>query len=229
MNKTLESDVEALAAEVKELRSAIDKIVNLLGQTARDGGDEAYRAARETGERYWQDAKTRADDIVQQIEEKPVQSTLDRARRRPGSRPAVRTPLAPTMAKFLTRLAFGFAAVLIASVAFIAAVSFLFYALFLFFATLMDGPLAALSTSGVLIVFALIVLLIGRGLAGMGGKPRNEQTQEHPLAGVLGRELGSFALTNPIITVGAALVIGVIAGVSPRLRGIFAEMIKPRR
>ena len=73
---SLESDVEALAAEVKELRGAIDKIVNLLGQTARDGGDEAYRVARETGERYWEDAKTRADDIVHQIEEKPVQSTL---------------------------------------------------------------------------------------------------------------------------------------------------------
>ncbi len=75
MNK-IEADVEALAAEVKELRGAIDKIVNLLGQTARDGGDEAYRAARETGERYWSDAKTTADDLVHRIEDKPVQSTF---------------------------------------------------------------------------------------------------------------------------------------------------------
>jgi hypothetical protein len=133
------------------------------------------------------------------------------------------------MAIFLTRLAFGFAAVLIASVAFIAAVSFLFYALYLFFATLMDPPLAALSTAGVLIVFAMMVLLIGRGLSGVGGKPREDKAAEHPLTGVLGRELGSFALTNPIVAVGAALVVGVIVGVSPRLRSVAAEMLKPRR
>ena len=134
------------------------------------------------------------------------------------------------MAKFLTRLAFGFAAVLIASVAFIAAVSFLFYALYLFFATLMDPPLAALATSGVLIVFAMVVLLIGRGLAGFGGgKPREDKAHEHPLTGLLGRELGSFALTNPVLAVGAALVVGVLVGFSPRLRGVAAEMLKPRR
>ena len=43
MNKTVEADVEALAEEVKQLRAAIDKIVGLLGQTARDGSDEAIR------------------------------------------------------------------------------------------------------------------------------------------------------------------------------------------
>ncbi len=135
------------------------------------------------------------------------------------------------MAKFLTRLAFGFAAVLIASVAFIAAVSFLFYAIFLFFATLMTGPLAALSTSGVLIAFALLVLLVGRGLAGIGSaaKPTGGQSGEHPLTGVLGRELGGIVLSNPILAVGAALVVGLLVGFSPGLRGIAAEMLKPRR
>lgn len=76
MNSSIESDVAALADEVKQLRAAIDKIVGLLGQTARHGGDEAIKAARETGERYWSDAKGRADDLVQTIEEKPVQSTI---------------------------------------------------------------------------------------------------------------------------------------------------------
>jgi len=74
MNKTVEADVEALAEEVKQLRAAIDKIVGLLGQTARDGSDEAIRMARERGERAWADARTTADDLVHRIEEKPVAS-----------------------------------------------------------------------------------------------------------------------------------------------------------
>ncbi len=74
MNNTLEADVAALADEVKQLRGAIDKIVGLLGQTARDGSDEAMRLAREQGERAWGEAKTTADDIVHRIEQKPVAS-----------------------------------------------------------------------------------------------------------------------------------------------------------
>lgn len=74
MNKT-EADVEALAEEVKQLRAAIDKIVSLLGQTARDGGDEAMRMARERGEQAWNEARTTADELVHRIEQKPIQST----------------------------------------------------------------------------------------------------------------------------------------------------------
>ena len=73
MNKT-EADVEALAEEVKQLRAAIDKIVGLLGQTARDGGDEAMRMARERGEQAWAEARSTADDLVHRIEQKPIQS-----------------------------------------------------------------------------------------------------------------------------------------------------------
>jgi ElaB/YqjD/DUF883 family membrane-anchored ribosome-binding protein len=76
MDKTVEADVEALTEEVKQLRAAIDKIVGLLGQTARHGGDEAYRQAREAGERAWTEARNTADDVVHKIEAKPVQSAL---------------------------------------------------------------------------------------------------------------------------------------------------------
>jgi ElaB/YqjD/DUF883 family membrane-anchored ribosome-binding protein len=76
MDKPIEADVQALAEEVKQLRAQIDKIVGLLGQTARHGGDEAYRQARDAGGRAWGEAKTYADDITHRIEAKPVQSAL---------------------------------------------------------------------------------------------------------------------------------------------------------
>jgi ElaB/YqjD/DUF883 family membrane-anchored ribosome-binding protein len=76
MNKAIEADVAQLAEEVKQLRGAIDKIVALLGQTARHGGDEAYRTMREAGEKAWAEARTATDDVVRRIEEKPVNSAL---------------------------------------------------------------------------------------------------------------------------------------------------------
>jgi ElaB/YqjD/DUF883 family membrane-anchored ribosome-binding protein len=76
MDKPIEADVQALAEEVKQLRAQIDKIVGILGQTARHGGDEAFRQAREAGERAWGDAKSTADDVIHRIEAKPVQSAL---------------------------------------------------------------------------------------------------------------------------------------------------------
>ncbi|MBV9331177.1 MAG: hypothetical protein JOZ55_06460 [Alphaproteobacteria bacterium] len=75
-NRPIEADVIALADEVKQLRSQLDKIVGLLGQTARHGGDEAYRQAREAGERVWNEARSTADEVVQRIEAKPVQSAM---------------------------------------------------------------------------------------------------------------------------------------------------------
>jgi hypothetical protein len=127
------------------------------------------------------------------------------------------------MARFISRLAFAFAAVLIATVAFGIAVSYLFYALFLLFATKMAPWLAGLATAGVLIVFALIVLLIGRGMASTAMPKKPAASKEpHPFTHILGSELGGLAAKNPIVAVAAALVAGVALGVSPALRhGIF--------
>ncbi len=136
------------------------------------------------------------------------------------------------MAKMLTRLAFALAAVLIASVAFVGAVTFLFYALYLYFVTLISPPLAALATSGFLVVFALLVLLVGRGMAAIAWsdsserKKREEGESEHPLTGVLGREIGGLAAKNPFIAVGVALGAGLLLGVSPGLRKTFFDFFK---
>lgn len=136
------------------------------------------------------------------------------------------------MAKMLTRLAFALAAILIASVAFAGALAFLFYALYLFFVTLISPPLAALATAGFLIVFALLVLLVGRGLASIAWsgerKPRESEEggAEHPLTGLLGREIGGLAAKNPFIAVGVALGAGLLLGVSPGLRKIILDFFK---
>jgi ElaB/YqjD/DUF883 family membrane-anchored ribosome-binding protein len=76
MDKAIEADVQALAEEVKQLRAQLEKVVGILGQTARHGGDEAYRQAREAGERAWTEARSTADDVIHRIEAKPVQSAL---------------------------------------------------------------------------------------------------------------------------------------------------------
>lgn len=76
MDKAIEADVQALADEVKQLRAQLEKVVGIIGQTARHGGDEAYRQAREAGERAWSEARTTADDVIHRIEAKPVQSAL---------------------------------------------------------------------------------------------------------------------------------------------------------
>lgn len=134
------------------------------------------------------------------------------------------------MAQLLTRLAIGFAAVLIAVTAFLAAVVFLFEAVFLFFEGLTSPPLAALATTGVLTVFGVVTLLIGRGLsAAVRPKTPKLENAPHPLTGVLGRELSAIALTNPLLAIGAAMVIGIFVGFSPRLRGVAAEFLKTKR
>ena len=76
MDKAVEADVDALSDEIKQLRADIERIIGLLGQTARHGGDEAYRQAREAGERAWNEARSAADDVVNRIETKPLQSAI---------------------------------------------------------------------------------------------------------------------------------------------------------
>ena len=141
------------------------------------------------------------------------------------------------MARFLTRLAFALAAILIASIAFIGAVVFLFDALYLYFVTMLEPWVAALATCGVLIVFALLVLVIGGGLARSSWPASSRRARESgdakyagdPLFQLLGREIGGLATQSPYLAIGAALLAGVVFGMSPRLRGILADLFRRRR
>ena len=75
MNEKIENDMEALTEEVKRLRADFTKITELLRQTAEHAGEEAASQARMAGEKAWTGAKSTADELLQRIESKPVQST----------------------------------------------------------------------------------------------------------------------------------------------------------
>jgi ElaB/YqjD/DUF883 family membrane-anchored ribosome-binding protein len=75
VNEKIEMDMEALTDEVKRLRADFTKIADLLRTTAGHAGEEAANQARAAGERAWSVGKTTADEMLQRIEAKPVQST----------------------------------------------------------------------------------------------------------------------------------------------------------
>lgn len=75
INEKIESDVEALSEEIKRLRADLTKLAEVLRTTAEHAGAEAADQARAAGERAWTGAKSKADELVQRIEEKPVSST----------------------------------------------------------------------------------------------------------------------------------------------------------
>lgn len=72
MSTATDKDLDALTAEMKQLRSEFSKLGELLRNTARHAGDEATDAARAAGERVWAETKGKAEDLVGRIEEKPV-------------------------------------------------------------------------------------------------------------------------------------------------------------
>jgi ElaB/YqjD/DUF883 family membrane-anchored ribosome-binding protein len=75
VNEKIETDVEALAEEVKRLRADLVKLADVLRTTAEHAGEEAASQARAAGERAWSGAKSTADELLQRIESRPVSST----------------------------------------------------------------------------------------------------------------------------------------------------------
>ena len=76
MSQATEADIQALLAELKVLRADFNKITDILRDTARHGGAEAAERIRETAERGWSEARTRAEGLMEELEERPVQSAL---------------------------------------------------------------------------------------------------------------------------------------------------------
>lgn len=69
-----ESDVQALSAELKQLRAEFTKLGQLLESVARNAGNEAAQAARATGEKAWGEVRRGADELASRIESRPVTS-----------------------------------------------------------------------------------------------------------------------------------------------------------
>jgi ElaB/YqjD/DUF883 family membrane-anchored ribosome-binding protein len=76
MSNATDADIQALIAELKVLRADITKIAEIVKDTARHGSEEAAERIRETAERGWEEARTRAAGLMDEMEERPVQSAM---------------------------------------------------------------------------------------------------------------------------------------------------------
>lgn len=131
------------------------------------------------------------------------------------------------MPHFLTRLAFATAVLMIASALFVGAAAFLCVALFLFLSHAMPLPFAALVTGLALILFALLILLIARGLA-QNGRSRAGAPEAGLIEALLGAEIAAYATRSPFATTGIAFLVGLVFGFNPGLRRSLAQLLRGR-
>lgn len=71
-----EADIQALRAEIKELRADLGSLTETLRDLVRHGGAEATAKVRESGEKLWDEAKKRASGLAEEIEDKPVTAAV---------------------------------------------------------------------------------------------------------------------------------------------------------
>lgn len=131
------------------------------------------------------------------------------------------------MNRFLSRLAINSAAILIASAGGCVALVFLIVALYLGLATMMAPWLAALTTAGAALLFALFVLLIAR-LMTRKTVPlanRNRHRSAADLGELLGRQTHDFVAGNSLPMLGILIAAGFAMGFSPRLRKILMKLL----
>jgi ElaB/YqjD/DUF883 family membrane-anchored ribosome-binding protein len=76
MSNATDADIQALIAELKVLRADFAKITEIVKDTARHGSAEAAERIREHAERGWDHARTHAAGLMEEMEERPVQSAL---------------------------------------------------------------------------------------------------------------------------------------------------------
>lgn len=72
MNASADGDIQALRAELKNLRADFSKVTEILKDTARNRGAEAADRLRATAERGWSDAKSTAQNVMEEMEERPL-------------------------------------------------------------------------------------------------------------------------------------------------------------
>jgi ElaB/YqjD/DUF883 family membrane-anchored ribosome-binding protein len=70
----METNVDALAGEFKQLRTEFARIAQLLEQTARSAGAEAASRAKAAGDYVWSETQSTADHVAEKIKEQPLAS-----------------------------------------------------------------------------------------------------------------------------------------------------------
>ncbi len=72
MSEATSDDIQSLLAELKNLRNDFAKIGELLKDTARSRSAEAADKIRATAERGWSEAKSTAQTVMEEMEERPI-------------------------------------------------------------------------------------------------------------------------------------------------------------
>jgi ElaB/YqjD/DUF883 family membrane-anchored ribosome-binding protein len=76
MSTATERDFDALLKELNNLRADMTKLSDVVQKTVRSAGDDVLSEARARGQKAWSQAESHAEDILEQIEAKPLQSAL---------------------------------------------------------------------------------------------------------------------------------------------------------
>jgi ElaB/YqjD/DUF883 family membrane-anchored ribosome-binding protein len=76
MSEATDSDVQALRTELRNLRADFSKISEILKDTARHRGAEAADKIRETAERGWSEAKSTAQTVIDEMEDRPLGTAM---------------------------------------------------------------------------------------------------------------------------------------------------------
>ena len=135
------------------------------------------------------------------------------------------------------RVAIMTAALLLAAVGLVAVAVFLCMALYSWFAAMLNQPLAALASAGVLLLFSIVIILVGSAIAGAAARSaararakKSNASATTKLGGELGRLLGESAFKfisgSPIRVLIGALVAGFAVGASPRLRSFLQDLLR---
>jgi hypothetical protein len=143
------------------------------------------------------------------------------------------------MSSFLQRLAVAVAVFVISGAAILVATFFFFAALYFWFNEFLHPAAAALATAGVLIGFAVLVVILGVAISSLlKRKPRQrfdwlldlldapDGLSAAAVGNALGRKLSAFAQKNAQATVIASLLAGLAIGISPGLRALLREVLK---
>lgn len=72
----VDADIKALRGELKDLRKDFARLADTLERTARHGSEELFREARHSTEGLREGAAKAAHAVLEEIENKPVASTL---------------------------------------------------------------------------------------------------------------------------------------------------------
>ena len=71
-----DADIESLRAEFKNLRDDFAKIGDILKDVARSRGAEAADRIRSTAERGWSEARSTAQNVLEEMEERPLGTAM---------------------------------------------------------------------------------------------------------------------------------------------------------